>query len=221
MPRSIWWLLRGLALVLVCGAVRLTLVPRPEHIATYAGDAASDWWVNRELMYAIFRLAELWMIPLYLFAAVAFCATHRPLVATLTLQTHRPSRPLIDQIGFSLAEVLALAVCLGGCWLRQAAYDALGRMFTFAVTIQEQHQLITTGPYTYLVHPSYTGASLCFLGFFYFIGFRSLRSMLLFVVMTLALLPRIFNEEAVLAEAFGAQWHAFVQSRWRLYPPFY
>ncbi|KAI0311443.1 hypothetical protein OF83DRAFT_1068801 [Amylostereum chailletii] len=48
--------------------------------------------------------------------------------------------------------------------LRLACYKALGRMFTFEITLRENHKLITRGPYTYVRHPSYTGIVLGVVG---------------------------------------------------------
>ncbi|KAI6107124.1 hypothetical protein EDD16DRAFT_1898977 [Pisolithus croceorrhizus] len=56
---------------------------------------------------------------------------------------------------------------IGGCMiiagslLRVACYKALGRFFTYELSIRNQHKLITSGLYAFVRHPSYTGA-LCF-----------------------------------------------------------
>ena len=41
----------------------------------------------------------------------------------------------------------------------------LGRFFTVDVAIAQGHELIESGPYRFIRHPSYTGALLAFLGF--------------------------------------------------------
>ncbi|KAK3838856.1 MAG: hypothetical protein J3R72DRAFT_370534 [Linnemannia gamsii] len=48
-------------------------------------------------------------------------------------------------------------VGIAGCVLRRAAFAALGRFFTYQFTVRSSHQLIQTGPYTFLRHPGYTG----------------------------------------------------------------
>ncbi|EED82425.1 predicted protein [Postia placenta Mad-698-R] len=48
--------------------------------------------------------------------------------------------------------------------LRLWCYATLGRLFTFLVTIRPEHKLITSGPYAYVRHPSYTGVVLMQIG---------------------------------------------------------
>ncbi len=49
-----------------------------------------------------------------------------------------------------------------GLALRVWAIQVLARWFTVDVTIQPDHQLMRSGPYRWLRHPSYTGALLAF-----------------------------------------------------------
>lgn len=47
-----------------------------------------------------------------------------------------------------------LLLALGGS-LRLLCYRRLGRLFTFRLSIADDHRLITTGPYAIVRHPSY------------------------------------------------------------------
>lgn len=58
---------------------------------------------------------------------------------------------------FSLIEVGVYSIALSVLSFRLWAMKTLGEFFTFEVVIRKNHQLITTGPYKYLMHPSYTG----------------------------------------------------------------
>ncbi|KAI8824290.1 uncharacterized protein EV422DRAFT_315369 [Fimicolochytrium jonesii] len=119
---------------------------------------------------------------------------------------------------WSLAEVLALATGAFGGWLRVASYRALDKFFTYRLTIQKDHTLVQTGPYKYLLHPSYTALVLTGLGYVAF--HRSspiLASAWLFVSLT-ALAVRLTEEEAALAEHFGEAWKRHAAERWRLIP---
>ena len=54
------------------------------------------------------------------------------------------------------------ALC--GALVRLWSYRALGVHFTFQLTIQQNHELVTTGPYAYVRHPSYTALIMTFVG---------------------------------------------------------
>lgn len=56
----------------------------------------------------------------------------------------------------SLFLLSVLSVTLGTL-LRKYCYITLGRYFTFEVSIMPDHVLVTTGPYAWVRHPSYTG----------------------------------------------------------------
>ena len=52
---------------------------------------------------------------------------------------------------------------LGG-YIRWACYRALGRLFTFEMSIRDNHELVTDGPYGWVRHPAYTGILLIVAG---------------------------------------------------------
>ena len=52
---------------------------------------------------------------------------------------------------------------LGG-YIRYSCYRALGKLFTFEMSIRNGHQLITDGPYSVVRHPAYTGVILTMIG---------------------------------------------------------
>ncbi|KAI1308718.1 hypothetical protein EDD11_004259 [Mortierella claussenii] len=53
--------------------------------------------------------------------------------------------------------ILAAVGAVLGYALRKWSFTTLDRFFTFQLKIRPGHQLITSGPYRYLRHPSYTG----------------------------------------------------------------
>ncbi|RIA82156.1 hypothetical protein C1645_881195, partial [Glomus cerebriforme] len=55
---------------------------------------------------------------------------------------------------WNLLEIFCFSCSIGGALLRLWCYKCLKDFFTFNVTIKENHKLITTGPYSLLVHPS-------------------------------------------------------------------
>ncbi|KAF9533481.1 hypothetical protein CPB83DRAFT_889983 [Crepidotus variabilis] len=64
----------------------------------------------------------------------------------------------------STTRVIACLVAIIGGVLRYQCYTHLGRHFTFELAILSDHRLVTSGPYTYLRHPSYTAASIALFG---------------------------------------------------------
>ncbi len=112
---------------------------------------------------------------------------------------------------------LAMVVMLAGIVLRGWAIVTLGRLFTMNVAIREGHELIETGPYRWLRHPSYAGALLAFLGFAFGLG-DALALAVLLVPTAVAMVYRIHVEERALRETFGARWNAYAATRPRLVP---
>jgi len=115
-----------------------------------------------------------------------------------------------------------LTLC-GAC-VRWASYRALGPLFTFELSIRDQHKLITTGPYSIVRHPSYMGSLtfipgilLCVLGpgsWIYECGWLDLVSVKIFAVLVTAaqaifvlFIPsRMDNEDRMMQKEFGQQW---------------
>ena len=60
--------------------------------------------------------------------------------------------------------ILGIAIVIAGLALRWYSIIYLGRFFTVNVEIATDHQLIDSGPYRRLRHPSYTGALMAFWG---------------------------------------------------------
>ena len=112
---------------------------------------------------------------------------------------------------------LGIAMMLIGLPFRWWAIHVLSRYFTVDVSIRPDHELIRSGPYRWLRHPSYTGALLTFYGFA--LGFGSWLSLLTIVVpVTLAFLWRIRIEEGVLSAAFPEQYPRYAHETRRLVP---
>jgi len=105
----------------------------------------------------------------------------------------------------------------GGIALRWWSIITLRHFFTVQVAIHPQHELIRSGPYRMLRHPSYSGMLLTITGFALAPGnVWSLLAVLL--PMTLALLWRIRIEERVLADAFPDTYPSYARSTKRLIP---
>ncbi|EGN92618.1 hypothetical protein SERLA73DRAFT_190798 [Serpula lacrymans var. lacrymans S7.3] len=126
-------------------------------------------------------------------------------------------------------ELLIGTCCLlVGNLIRTQCYRALGKMFTFELSIRKTHELVTSGPYSVVRHPSYTGATFAIAG----IAFchlnrgswlvncsglfpedpRSARNVMYLLwaahmtVFHVAMRGRMKKEDGMLERAFGQEW---------------
>ena len=111
--------------------------------------------------------------------------------------------------------------------LRLACYKTLGSLFTFELTLREDHRLVTSGPYAFVRHPSYSGVVLGVVGTLlvhfgpaswwaragwfstlggqaYALGWCMMEAYVLW-----SILCRAPTEDAFLRKQFGAEWDAW------------
>jgi protein-S-isoprenylcysteine O-methyltransferase len=112
---------------------------------------------------------------------------------------------------------LGLAVFAAGLALRAWAVRELGRFFKFTVVVQADHQVVDSGPYRLIRHPSYTGLLMAALGLGISLG--------TWLSIPLCLAPpligfglRLTHEEQVLADELGEPYRAYMRRTWRLIP---
>jgi protein-S-isoprenylcysteine O-methyltransferase len=112
---------------------------------------------------------------------------------------------------------VGLLFFLGGVALRWSSIFYLGRFFTVDVAIADKHELIDTGPYRFIRHPSYTGALLAFAGFGLVLG-NWLALLCLVFPITAAFLWRIRVEEHALIAGLGNSYRQYILRTKRLVP---
>ncbi|KAH7882759.1 hypothetical protein F5I97DRAFT_1816558, partial [Phlebopus sp. FC_14] len=133
---------------------------------------------------------------------------------------------------------------LTGSLVRIYCYRVLGLMFTFELSIRRGHKLITSGPYSLVRHPSYTGGMAMALGIALcqltrqswlvncsglFPGSEPTLSVALVGTWVVcgsligsSLVARMNREEAMLAEKFGDEWKEWAKRvPYRLVPGLY
>ncbi|EIN09218.1 hypothetical protein PUNSTDRAFT_134381 [Punctularia strigosozonata HHB-11173 SS5] len=64
----------------------------------------------------------------------------------------------------SLRFALGVSLMFASGALRMWCYRTLGPLFTYEVAIKPTHKLVTSGPYTFVRHPSYTAVGLMMVG---------------------------------------------------------
>jgi protein-S-isoprenylcysteine O-methyltransferase Ste14 len=59
--------------------------------------------------------------------------------------------------GNALFAVISILLAIGSVWLVMAAIHALGKFWALAARLLDEHQLITSGPFSLVRHPIYAG----------------------------------------------------------------
>lgn len=96
---------------------------------------------------------------------------------------------------------------------------ALGRQYSADVTIQKEHQLITSGVYRLIRHPRYLGVIALSIGVS--CTFRSYIGLAASVFFLAMLIFRIRDEEVAMHKEFGVEWEDYCIHSWRLLPYIY
>jgi protein-S-isoprenylcysteine O-methyltransferase Ste14 len=120
-----------------------------------------------------------------------------------------PHEPLVAVAGVALTYAgIALAI-----WARVI----MGRNWSAAVTIKQDHRLIRTGPYSAVRHPIYSGLLLALLGTALDVG--EVRGLAAFVIALLIWLFKSRTEERFMVEQFGQDYEEY-RRRTRALVPF-
>lgn len=104
-----------------------------------------------------------------------------------------------------------------GITIRVWAIQTLGKHFTATVTLTDGHQLVKSGPYQWVRHPSYLGAFMAILGSAVFLN-AGWASLVAVVSMTIAYYLRIGVEEKMLSAYFGVQYIDYSKHTKRIIP---
>lgn len=111
---------------------------------------------------------------------------------------------------------LGIALMLAGLAFRWYSIRVLGKSFTYVVATRPDQQVVETGPYRLIRHPSYTGALLTILGVLV-----ALTNPLSFLGLLLPLAGytyRIRVEEGALVRNLGEPYQSYMRRTKRLIP---
>jgi len=135
---------------------------------------------------------------------------------------------------------IGVILLFSAAWIRHTCYQYLGHLFTFELSLRSDHHLITTGPYSVVRHPAYTGICLMLLGLYAVLFgegsyvrvsgvlqaghgiFVFSFSTFLWLALFVAFVKRTAVEDSILKDHFGKEWDEWeVRVRWKLLPGVY
>lgn len=122
----------------------------PHYLDSAAGDAQRDQYVGHMHLSLCLQLAVLQTL------------------ASAAWYLAAPGSPA--RVPWAAVDAVDAAACLAGAALRQWCFATLGRLFTYEVGIRPQHELVGSGPYALLLHPSYVGSCLLTAGIAAYLG---------------------------------------------------
>lgn len=111
---------------------------------------------------------------------------------------------------------LGAAVTISGLLFAVWAREHLGSNWSRSVTIKQDHELITTGPYAVVRHPIYTGILIGFVGMA--IAISQARGFIVFVLIFLALWLKLRIEEKWMRSQFGETYATYARQTAALVP---
>ncbi len=113
--------------------------------------------------------------------------------------------------------VVGLLLIVLGSLLRRYCFRTLGEYFTGDVRAKPGQRVISSGPYRWVRHPSYTAGMMMFIGIGLALG--SWASFALLTIATIATYSyRVAVEERALLEAIGEPYSSYMKGRKRFVP---
>jgi protein-S-isoprenylcysteine O-methyltransferase Ste14 len=113
--------------------------------------------------------------------------------------------------------VIGLLLIVLGSLLRRYCFRTLGEYFTGDVRATPGQTVISSGPYRWVRHPSYTAGMMMFIGIGLALG--SWASFALLTIATIATYSyRVAVEERALLEAIGEPYRSYMKGRKRFVP---
>jgi protein-S-isoprenylcysteine O-methyltransferase Ste14 len=190
--------------------VKPTFVGHPVETALFVATLAV--WILMEIPRALNRRPDAEQVDQGSLNFVRLCAVVAAVTAALVARipaTAMPEGPVTLGIG--------LAIAWAGIGLRWWSFRTLGRYFTFTVQTSADQPVVTSGPYRFVRHPSYTGIMLALAGVATTYG-NWLSVAAFVVVLMVGFVNRIRVEEAALSAALGHAYTSYASGRKRLVP---
>lgn len=182
--------------IAACGLVAGFMIQRPGGMGNTMGKGQESKFVPRQ------RVVRL------LVTAMLFVA--------LILVPFADRRSIGVMADSSVLRWLGLVLAAFGMGLIFWSGIALGRLYSPEVTVQDEHHMVTHGPYRLIRHPRYLGGMIQGVGLS--LLFRSWIGLVLTLVFIVVIHFRVRDEEVLMSKEFGAEWDAYCRRSWRLIP---
>lgn len=165
------------------------------------------WWlISGIFAKRTLNVGSTWMVRLVMVAVLLVSLSNRSVQYWFVMQT--PVNPTLGAIGVVLV-ALGVGLCI---WAR--VY--LGRNWGMPMSVKENPELVTTGPYAYVRNPIYSGSLLAILGSF--LGIGAWWWLGLLVVCGIYFIYSAFMEEKIMLREFPDTYPAYKAATWRLIP---
>ncbi|KAG2144797.1 hypothetical protein BD769DRAFT_1597754 [Suillus cothurnatus] len=199
-----------------------------------------EWILHYDINYGLpITKAISWAIA---FTELAITASHTidPNILPNRLQAVIGSLRAIQDASITSPFLFGTLLIVIGGFIRWWCFRTLGRFFTFKLSVRKGHQLVTSGPYAVVRHPSYAGAALLSIGQFILHGSLSslvrrsgvlnipvLKAIAVVVLMgrmivVASLILRIKHEDEAMKSISRAEWENWAKVvKYRLIPAIY
>ncbi|KAG1891972.1 hypothetical protein F4604DRAFT_1696661 [Suillus subluteus] len=230
--------------LIISSAVAVHVALSPPHAPPkneVVHDNFNEWIIIQHIKYGL-PIAKIvyWGVSLAEIALIVTRITDLKTLPSVIQNTISPFLPRIQDAPITRPFIIGSALVATAGYLRWSCFRTLGRFFTFELTTRKGHQLVTTGPYSIVRHPSYSAAVLQYIGVVVLHGSATswirqsgvldlpgvklvlLGWLLERTITVTSLLRRINQEDKVVKSMFGDEWQRWAKVvRYRLIPGIY
>ncbi|KAG6910481.1 hypothetical protein DXG01_010406 [Tephrocybe rancida] len=127
-------------------------------------DSKTAWYMYITTKYMSYIRGTYWLVAAAEITAILAAEGYLPF-SNRILDILMP-RGSINDLHLTPLSLIGTLFAIAGGWLRLKCFHVLGEFFTFEITVRDNHKLVTSGPYSVVRHPSYTGSMMIFIGLF-------------------------------------------------------
>ncbi|CDO69852.1 hypothetical protein BN946_scf184884.g11 [Trametes cinnabarina] len=204
--------------------------PNPRTAPDEQSKYATAKWIVRQVRPPWVRALEKTITQSFiLFEVATILAMYAPSSLAQQVLPMLAWRPASSALGVRLTStfLVGAVLCAIGGVVRILCYRALGRHFTFELSLRKDHKLVTDGPYSVVRHPSYTalimvtvGTLLCLTGSGSWLSESGILNTLIGRLLVIAwaaevvwipivMILRVGTEDEILRKEFKDEWEAW------------